>query len=132
RIDLLIAAVQRSATNVPLRIAGTGPDEQRLRSLAGDDDRIVFLGRISEEDLRSEYSRALAVPFVPLDEDFGLVTVEAQLAAKPVVTCRDSGGVTELVENERTGLVVDPDPDAIAHAFDQLAADPERARAMGT
>lgn len=131
RIDLLIEAMAHVDREVELRIAGTGPDEERLRKLRPDDPRITFLGRISEEQLRQEYQNALAVPFVPLDEDFGLVTVEAQRAAKPVVTCVDSGGVVELVEDGRSGFVVEPDPVAIAGALNRLAEDPSLAERMG-
>ncbi len=47
--------------------------------------------------------------------------------AKPVVVCRDGGGLTELVHHERTGLVVDPTPRAIAEAVERLCADQELA-----
>ncbi len=44
---------------------------------------------------------------------------------------RDAGGLLEIVHDEETGLVVDPEPQAIAAAFDRLAGDRRRAMAMG-
>jgi glycosyltransferase involved in cell wall biosynthesis len=131
RIDLLIRAMDHVQSSVELRIAGSGPDADRLRAVRPHDNRIVFLGRISDEQLAAEYSAALAVPFVPYDEDFGLVTLEAQLAAKPVITCSDSGGVTELVTDKVSGRVVPPDVVELGRAMDELAQAPELARMMG-
>ena len=53
------------------------------------------------------------------------------LAAKPVVVARDGGGATEFIEHGSEGLVIDPDPRAIAEALDSLYAQRESARAMG-
>lgn len=52
----------------------------------------------------------MAVFFGPYDEDYGYITLEAMLAAKPVITCRDSGGPLEFVQQDETGWVVEPDP----------------------
>ena len=85
--------------------------------------RIEFLGRISDEQLAHEYSQAFAVPFVPFDEDLGLVTIEAHMSGKPVITCTDTGGVAELVEHAVTGLVGGSrSPTRWPAAIDELAA----------
>jgi glycosyltransferase involved in cell wall biosynthesis len=131
RIDLLIRAMRHVRADVPLRIAGTGPELDALQELADDDPRITFLGHLSDEQLQDEYARALAVPFVPYAEDYGLITLEAQRCGTPVVTCTDAGGPTELVVHERTGLVVEPRPEALGAALDRLAADPGLAHALG-
>ena len=66
---------------------------------------------ISEERKLELYANALAVVYPPLDEDsYGYVTMEAFYARKPVVTCNDSGGTHELVEDRVTGRVVAPSP----------------------
>lgn len=131
RIDLLIEAMAFVDADVQLRIAGSGPDGDRLRALAAGDSRIVFLGRIDEDSLKTEYSSALAVPFVPLEEDFGLVAVEAQRSHKPVITCLDSGGVTDLVEADVSGFVVEPGAEAIGAALSKFAQSPGLAAQMG-
>ena len=69
--------------------------------------------------------------FPAFDEDLGYVPLEAMYAAKPVVTCRDSGGPLEFVVPGETGEIVEPTPEALAEAIDRLAAHPERAREMG-
>ena len=68
---------------------------------------------------------------MPFDEDYGYVTLEGMLSGKPVVVASDSGGATEFIEHEREGLIVEPEPRAIAESLDSLYADRERARAMG-
>lgn len=131
RIDLLIEATKALGPDAELRIAGTGPDEARLREIAGSDPRIRFLGFVNDDALLDLYADARAVLFVPFDEDFGLVALEAMLAGKPVVTVSDSGGAAELVTDLETGLITEPNPDALARAMARLQADPELAGAMG-
>ena len=131
RIDLLIDAMRLVEGDVELRIAGVGPEAELLRSRAGSDRRIRFLGHVDDDRLADEYATALAVPFVPRDEDLGLITLEAQLSGKPVVTCTDSGGPTELVDDGVNGFVVAPEPRALASELQRLVDDPELAAAMG-
>jgi glycosyltransferase involved in cell wall biosynthesis len=131
RIDLLVGAMRHVAADVSLKIAGTGPELDRLRALAAEDSRIELLGSLSDNQLIDAYADALAVPVVPHDEELGLVTLEAMRSGKPVITCHDSGGPTELVEHGRSGLVTEPTPQAIAAAIDRLAADRQLARSLG-
>lgn len=131
RIELLIAAMQQVSARVALRIAGTGPEEARLRELAADDARISFCGRVGDAELADLYAGARAVAFIPQLEDFGLVTLEAMLAGKPVITCTDSGGTAELVTDGVNGLVVQPQAAALAAAIDRLWSNRREARRMG-
>jgi hypothetical protein len=62
---------------------------------------------------------------------YGYACLEACDAEKPVITCTDSGGPLELIENGRTGLAVEPDPRALAEAMDRLFEDRAEAAAMG-
>ncbi len=131
RIDLLIEAMRLAKADIPLKIAGTGPDEERLRRLARGDGRIVFLGFVNDDRVVELYSESLAVLFVPYDEDYGLVTVEAMMCAKPVITVTDAGGPNEFVEDGRTGFSTVPDARAIAEKIDYLAQHPRAALEMG-
>ncbi len=131
RIDLLVRAMAHVPGDVELHVGGTGPDAERLHALAAGDPRIRFLGFVPDEELGTRYAEALAVPFVPLDEDYGLITVEALAAGTPVVTTSDSGGPAELVRHGVDGLVVDPDAASLGRALALLATDPGRARTMG-
>ena len=131
RIDLLIRAMGLVRAKVELHVAGTGPAEAELRELAAGDRRITFHGRVAEETLAALYAGARAVAFVPHEEDFGLVTLEAMRAAKPVITATDSGGTAELVTHGVNGLVAEPTPEALAAAIDELWSDRRRAKRMG-
>jgi glycosyltransferase involved in cell wall biosynthesis len=92
---------------------------------------VEWLGQVSEEEKRALYAHALGVVFPPVDEDYGYVTLEAMLAAKPVITCTDSGGPLEFVRHGETGWIAEPTPEALAVALDRLWEERPRAKAMG-
>ncbi|WP_144290355.1 glycosyltransferase family 4 protein [Chitinilyticum litopenaei] len=121
RLDLLIKAYRKAGLKIPLRIAGTGPQAAELESLIAGDPSIELLGHVSEVQLAQEYAKALFVPFIPEKEDFGLIGFEAMRAAKPVLTCTDSGGIVELVEDGKNGRIVEPTLQAIAGALADLS-----------
>lgn len=131
RVDLAIAAMRHVQAPVPLLITGTGEDEAPLRALAGDDLRIRFLGRVTDEELVALYAGALAVLFVPVSEDFGLVTLEAFRSAKPVVTCSDAGEPARLVRDGVSGFVCAAEATEIARRIDRLWGEPDLARRLG-
>lgn len=131
RLDLLIQAWHQLPHPVELRIAGSGPEEARLRALAGEDPRIRFLGYLSDAELAEHYARALFVPFIPDHEDYGLITLEAMHSEKAVLTTTDAGGVNELVVHESTGLVVAPQPAALAKGAARLLDAPDETGEMG-
>jgi glycosyltransferase involved in cell wall biosynthesis len=76
--------------------------------------RLEWLGQVTEEEQRALYAHALGVIFPPVDEDYGYVTLEAMLAAKPLIPWTDSGAPLEFVQGDVTGLIVEPSPQAIA------------------
>jgi glycosyltransferase involved in cell wall biosynthesis len=131
RVDLVIRAMKMLRTPIDLLISGLGEDEAQLRQLAGGDPQIKFLGRVSDDKLIDLYADALAVPFVAVREDFGLVAVEAFHSEKPVITCEDSGEAARMVESFGCGIVCAPDPSAIASTIDTLISNPDLGRALG-
>ena len=134
RPQLLIEAMAMADRPLELRIAGDGTQRANLEALAeriGVQDRVRFLGAVTDEALLDLYAGALAVAYVPFDEDFGYVTLEAFLASRPVVTARDSGGPLEFVENGVNGAVVNPTPDEVAAAVNRYAANRRLAAAHG-
>ncbi|MFT0891449.1 glycosyltransferase family 4 protein [Pseudochelatococcus sp. G4_1912] len=131
RVDLAIEAMKYVKAPVELVIAGAGEDAGRFKALAAGDPRIRFTGWISDAELLDYYSNALAALFVPRNEDLGLITYEAFHSGKPVITCSDSGEPARVVENDRTGFVCAPTPQAIAARIEQLAHDPVLAASMG-
>jgi glycosyltransferase involved in cell wall biosynthesis len=115
-------------------IAGEGAEEQKLRALAvqlGIEDRVKFIGRITDAEMIDHLARCRAVAFAPFNEDYGFVTVEAFMCGKPVITCRDSGGPSELVKDGESGYVTDPNPEAVANALSRLMHDKNLAQRMG-
>jgi glycosyltransferase involved in cell wall biosynthesis len=135
RLNLAIDAMKRVRSGARLLIAGTGPLTGELRKQIeglGVADRVELLGFVSADDLVRLYAECRAALYVPLNEDYGYVTVEAFLSRKPLVTTTDAGGPLEFVTHEESGLVAEPTPEARAEAIDRLWAMDERAlRAMG-
>jgi len=134
RQTLLIEAIAHLRSPVAVLFAGMGGQYGALRDLVAQrrlTDRVRLLGEITREELASFYAHALAVFFGPRDEDYGYVTLEAMVAGRAVITCSDSGGPLEFVDEGVTGRVVAPEPKAIAEAIDQLYYDRRRAVAFG-
>lgn len=131
RVDLIIRAMRLVRRPLKLLIAGSGEDGEDLRALAAGDERIRFLGDVSDGELLDLYANALVVPFAPIREDYGLVAIEALAAGKPVITCRDSGEPALLVRDGETGFVCEPSAEAIAGKLEHLYDHPDLARAMG-
>ncbi|MEP7167661.1 MAG: glycosyltransferase [Candidatus Woesebacteria bacterium] len=101
RVDLAIQSCLKA--NQKLVIVGTGNDEARLRTIAQGSDLIAFTGFVSEADLGSYYQSAKAL-LCPQEEDFGIVSVEAQSFGIPVISYSDSG-VAETIIPKKTGLL---------------------------
>lgn len=131
RLDLLIDAMQYVPGDIELRIAGTGALRPQLEAQAAADPRIRFLGFTRNDLLPELYANALAVPFIPADEDLGLITLEAFSQSTAVVTCTDSGGPTEFIKDGSTGLVAEPNPASIGAKLASLVADPDLAHQLG-
>src|SRR5918995_584241 len=114
RADLLVRALALpAAAGIRAVIAGEGEDQARLAQMIESSrlgDRVTLTGRLTEGEVLTHLSRCRAVCFPPFSEDYGFVTVEAFASRKPVITCRDSGGPAELVEDGINGLVCDPSP----------------------
>ena len=117
RIEMAMDACRLA--RVPLRIAGEGPERERLQALAGPD--VEFMGWRSDEEIRELYRGARAL-LLPGEEDFGIAPVEALACGRPVVGLA-RGGVTETVSDGVTGVLVDePTADAFAAGIARAAA----------
>lgn len=124
---LAIRAMEYVNNNINLIIIGR-PDnnfvkeemerEIKKRKLSNKIKYLEFVDQNKKIDL---YANARAVLFIPVDEDYGLITLEAMSAYKPVITCNDSGGVLEFIRNDDNGLIVEPTPEKLAQAIDTIA-----------
>jgi len=97
RVDLIIQAC--NTLKVPLKIVGIGKEEEVLKKIAGP--TVEFLGSVSDIELAELYTEAKALIFSALDEDFGMVPVEAMAYGTPVIGL-SQGGVKETVIDARS------------------------------
>ena len=133
RIELLLQAAALDPT-LEVVIASDGPDRARLEEVArrhGLNGRVRFTGRVTAEELADLYAGCLATFYAPVDEDFGMGPLESFLAEKPVITTTDAGGPLEVVHDGQTGVVVAPEPAAVARAAAWLRDHVEEAAVLG-
>ncbi len=138
RQTLAIEAMQyvRSPFRLVLAGAADAPNyENTLKSLAeasGVADKVHFTGWIDEAEKARLTANALAALYIPYDEDsYGYSTLEAFHSRKAVITCTDSGGTDEIIENAVNGYIVASDAQNLAEAMERLWRNRSRAIEMG-
>ncbi|MBE9210926.1 glycosyltransferase family 4 protein [Nostoc sp. LEGE 06077] len=137
RQELIIQALSWTKQPVKVLFAGTADVDDYMKTLEilaeklQVSDRAIFLGKISESEKIQYYAQCRGVVYPPVDEDYGYVTLEAMLSAKPIITCDDSGEPLEFVCSGETGWVVEATPQALADAMDKLWANAHQAAQMG-
>ncbi len=107
---------------LPLKVAGSGPEEKRCRRLAGTN--VAFLGEVSDAAMATLYRGAKALIF-PGCDDFGLVPVEAQASGTPVIALA-AGGALESVTPATGLLYTDPTVEGLAAAVELFEESPHR------
>jgi glycosyltransferase involved in cell wall biosynthesis len=134
RIDLVMRAIAQVPSPIRLVIVGDGSLRMELEREAAAlnlGHRVTFSGSLWGDAVADLYAGALGVVYAPFDEDYGYVTLEAFLAAKPVVTTTDAGGPLEFVRDGANGLVCEPEPASLAAAIGRLANDRGLAERLG-
>ena len=101
KVELAIEAFNR--TGMPLVIIGTGREERKLKRMAKKN--IKFAGKVSEEKLAEYYQGAKAL-IMPQEEDFGIVSVEAQSFGVPVIAYKKGGAIDTVIPG-KTGVFFD-------------------------
>lgn len=135
RTDLLVRALQKVRGDFRAVIVGSGPEEAAVSNLVqecGLDHRVIFAGRVADQDLLDLYARCRMVLYAPFDEDYGFVPVEAFASRKPVITTRDSGGPIEFVDHRENGWIAEPDPDSLAEGIQLVMDNRDLAEKWGT
>jgi len=134
--DLLLRSLARAddiGADIPQLVVGgegpAGPSLRRKASQLGIEDQVRFTGYLSEAELQCHYASAKAVAYLPSNEPFGLVPVEAMASGTPVVTL-DSGGPKETVVNGTTGRLTEATPTAVADALAEVTV-PKTSKRMG-
>jgi len=95
------------------------------------DKNIIFLGKVSDEDLPKIYNMSEFLVLPSLLEGFGVVLLEAMACAKPCIAT-NVGAIPEIVEDGKTGLLVPPaDSSALCEAMNKLLTDRKLSRELG-
>lgn len=134
---LAIEALCLSKSNIKLYIVGKADNDVEKEKLLAFikerklQDRIRYFDYVTQEEKFKLYANAKAVLFIPLDEDYGYITLEAMASSKAVITTKDSGGPLEFVIDEKTGKIVVSTADEIARAIDSIAESATEAEEMG-
>jgi|Deesub1362B_J571_1020462.scaffolds.fasta_scaffold02227_5 glycosyltransferase involved in cell wall biosynthesis len=136
----LVKAVHLAAKQVPqihLHVVGKvfEPDYMQLISdfieQQGLKDRIIFRGRVSEEELYREFAECSLLCLPSVEESSPMVVEQAMAAGKPVVASR-VGGIPYLVEDGKSGYLVDyADEKGLANALMKICSDPDTQKRMG-
>ena len=140
-VEVLVRALSAlsAASDAELTVIGTGERAaiiERTARVHGVADRVRMLGSVSRERLVESYADhdIFVLPAVVDEkgdtEGLGVVLLEALRFERPVIAS-GIGGITDIVEHDRSGVLVPPgDPEALAAAIEDLVRDPERARTM--
>jgi glycosyltransferase involved in cell wall biosynthesis len=121
RVDMVVQAMSY-LPEYKLYVVGSGPAKEHIEKIIAKNklNNVFLLGDVSEEKLSGLYRNCFAVIYVPIDEDFGLIPLEANSYGKMVVGARE-GGLKETIIHEETGFLIDdPTPIKIAQAIKKL------------
>lgn len=139
RQHLLIEAMRYTRSDTKLVIAGPADspaDAERLHRLVERfnlQSRVTLeIGFLPRQRIVELTTNSLAAAYLPIDEEsLGYVSMEANQAARAVLTVDDSGGILDLVSDDHTGWVRRPEPKEIADAIDRAFANKNRTIDMG-
>lgn len=132
--DSVINILKDLPSDIVYLIIGAGPEEEYLRSIAPEN--VIFIGAISEAEKWSylDLCDIFIMPAKDLDGDFegfGIVYLEANLCSKPVIA-GNSGGVSDAVEDNVNGLLVNPENlEEIKNAIIKLIGDKDLREKLG-
>lgn len=121
RVDVAVQAM-KYRPEYKLFVVGDGPAKKSIEKIIARNklNNVFLLGDVSEEKLSYLYRNCLAVVYIPIDEDFGLIPIEANSHGKMVIGARE-GGLKETIIHGETGLLIDnPTPIKIARAIKKL------------
>lgn len=134
-MEYLVRASKLLGNDFKIYIGGTGPLTDSLKQLASGDEKVEFLGRVSDEDLKA-YMLAMDIfcfPSITKNEAFGIALAEGMYFEKPAVTFTIPGsGVNYVNLDSVTGLEVpNMDVEKYAQAISTLASDPVLRERLG-
>jgi glycosyltransferase involved in cell wall biosynthesis len=132
-----LTIVRSRIPHARLRIAGRGTSQDYYQKVQGFvaaeglESNVEFLGLQNSTDMIREYAHCAVVVLASRQETAPMAVIEAMAAGKPVVATR-VGGVPDLVEDCRSGFVVEPDDiEALAQRLVDLLTDKKLRHEMG-
>jgi glycosyltransferase involved in cell wall biosynthesis len=128
RVPMIVEAFTKMPDK-KLVVASGGPELEKIQKIAEGHNNIKILGWISDEQLIEYLGKCLATIYIPMQEDFGMTAVESMQASKPVIGAPE-GGLLEIIQDEKNGLMLKPDFTIDDLRLKILAMTPERAEAM--
>lgn len=133
-LEHLLYALGDMRVETTLDVVGDGPARASLEGIAaerGVASRVRWHGQLRQPDLAALYQKASALVVPSADEGLGMVAIEALLCETPVIAF-DSGGLRDIIQHDRTGILVKPgDRKALAKAVDSLTENESRAQDLG-
>ena len=134
-VEVLLHALSRIPDrSISLDVIGDGEDRAALETLSGAlgvGDRVRWHGALPQQRLTDFYRSAAALVVPSVGEGLGLVAVEAQLCETPVIAF-ESGGLPDVVQHDRTGILVpEVDPAALAAAVLSLLEREDHGASLG-
>ena len=125
-LEYLLRAVARLSNDVRLLMIGDGIERDNLVRLSnelGILGRVVFVGRVPNDELLAYYNLADIFVLPSLHEGMGIVFLEAMACGLPVVTT-NIGGMVDFIKDGETGLLVEPrDAEQLSRALSRLIKD---------
>ncbi|OGH92933.1 MAG: hypothetical protein A2534_03170 [Candidatus Magasanikbacteria bacterium RIFOXYD2_FULL_39_9] len=128
RVDKIVEAF----TTMPdkkLVVASGGPELEKIQKMAEGHPNITIIGWIDDDQLLEYLGRCLATIYIPIREDFGMSAVESMQAGKPVIGVAE-GGLLEIIENNKNGILLPADFTMIALQEAIKSMTPEKSKQM--
>ena len=133
-LEHLLHALAETHGVTRLDVVGDGPARATLESVAAERrvaDRVRWHGQLKQTEIAALYRKATALVVPSTDEGLGMVAIEALLCETPVIAF-DSGGLRDIIQHGKTGLLVAlDDRTALAQAVDSLMDNETRACDLG-
>lgn len=132
RIEMMVKSMKYVQNKkIKLIIVGTGNLKNKIKKLSAKYSNVELKGFVSEDKLKELYSNCLAVIYIPINEDYGYIPVEAAICEKATIGVNE-GGLKETIVDDKTGfLIKNISPQKIAEKIDLLANDKKLAKKMG-
>lgn len=102
---------------------------EHLKALARRVGDVRFIANADDKELVMLYAGATAALYAPINEDYGLVPLEAMASQKPIISVNE-GGPKETIENGKTGFLVDSEEE-MAAKMEEIALHPAIAKGLG-